>query len=224
MFVEDIENPALAVNDRHHLSNVLRLKTGESLTVCDGEGSWRVCRFAEVIEPVGDVLVVPPPLSKITVGFSLIKGSRSELVVQKLTELGVDRIVPLVADRSVVFWDSQKAQNHFERFVRVSREAGMQSRRVHLPVLEPVSTFEEVAMSAEVVMAEAGGNPLSLDCSFVLIGPEGGWTENELGSRPRCSLGETVLRSETAAIAAGTLLTALRDKRVNALTAKSETE
>ena len=217
MFVTDLDAPEVDDNDRHHLSRVLRTADGDPLTVCDGSGRWRPCRFGSSLEPAGDVVEVLAPQVEVAVGFSLIKGGRPDLVVQKLTELGVDRIVPLLASRSVVHWDSEKEQAHRNRFLRVSREACMQSRRVRLPVITVLTGVGSVSVAEGVAMAEPGGGPVDLVRPMILVGPEGGWTDEELGDRTRCSLGETVLRSETAAIVAGALLTALRDGRVGRL-------
>jgi 16S rRNA (uracil1498-N3)-methyltransferase len=164
----------------------------------------------------GDVVEVPPPAREVAVGFALIKSGRPELVVQKLTELGVDRIMLLSAERSVVMWDEGKAAVQLNRLTRVVREAGMQSRRVRLPVLEPLRQASVVARDPTVAMAEPGGSGLDGDVGVLLIGPEGGWTEAELGDRRRVGLGSTVLRAETAAIAAGALMVAIRDARVSA--------
>src|ERR1700722_10681174 len=106
VIVADIESPQLAGEDRHHLEAVLRLRAGEVVSTTDGRGAWRLCRYE-----LGGALVLdtaamrrPRPLPSITVGFAPIKGDRPEWAVQKLAELGVDRIVILRADRSVVRW------------------------------------------------------------------------------------------------------------------------
>lgn len=215
-FVDDVEDPVLSADDRHHLSRVLRLRDGDALTVCDAAGRWRPASFGDRLVASGDVVEVPPPAREVAVGFALIKSGRPELVVQKLTELGVDRILLLSAERSVVMWDEGKAAVQLHRLTRVVREAGMQSRRVRLPVLEPLRQASVVARDPTVAMAEPGGSGLDGDVGVLLIGPEGGWTETELGDRRRVGLGSTVLRAETAAIAAGALMVALRDARVSA--------
>ena len=215
-FVDDVEDPVLSADDRHHLSRVLRLRDGDALTVCDAAGRWRPASFGDRLVASGDVVEVPPPAREVAVGFALIKSGRPELVVQKLTELGVDRIMLLSADRSVVMWDEGKAAVQLNRLTRVVREAGMQSRRVRLPVLEPLRQASVVARDPTVAMAEPGGSGLDGDVGVLLIGPEGGWTEAELGDRRRVGLGSTVLRAETAAIAAGALMVAIRDARVSA--------
>ena len=217
VFVADLSTPTLDDDDRHHLGRVLRLRDGDDLTLGDGAGRWRgaVYRGGDDPEPVGDVVAVPLSDPAVAVGFALIKGGRPELVVQKLTELGVDRILPLSADRSVVQWDEAKATTQVERFRRVAREAAMQSRRAWLPTVDEVAAARDVQPAAGVVLAEPGGDPIDGSVRVLLVGPEGGWTDEELIGHPTVGLGPTVLRAETAAISAGTLLTALRDGRVS---------
>ena len=211
VYVEDLDDPALTDEDRHHLARVLRLRDGDSLTIGDGLGRWCPARFGFDLRINGEVVEVPAPSRAVTVGFALIKGGRPELVVQKLTELGVDRILPLAAERSVVRWDEAKVASQHERMVRVAREAGMQSRRVRLPEVAPVAP---VVSLFDAAMAQPGGEVLGADVDVLLVGPEGGWTPEELQERRQVSLGSTILRAETAAIAAGVLLVALRDGRV----------
>jgi 16S rRNA (uracil1498-N3)-methyltransferase len=210
-FVADLERPALDDGDRHHLERALRVAPGALISVSDGAGRWRSCRLGPELEVAGDVEVAPrwePPLA---VGFALVKGGRPELVVQKLTELGIDRVLPFVAERSVVRWDGDKAAKHEERLRRVAREACMQARRCHLPEVAPVAGFAEVATLPGATGADRSGPPPSLDRPVVLVGPEGGWSPAERAALPGVvGLGPHVLRAETAAIAAGTLLAALR--------------
>lgn len=208
--VADVDNPELSRADRHHLERVLRLAPGDALTVGDGAGRWRPCRFGPRLEPTGPVASVPAPEPALTVGFALVKGARPDLVVQKLTELGIDRIFAFRADRSVVRWDEAQAARAVQRWRRVARASVMQCRRLWLPAIDEVSDFGGLDL-ADAVMAVHGGRPLAAGENAVLIGPEGGWTDRELSAgSPHVGLGPHMMRSETAAIAAGTLLAARR--------------
>ncbi|MEQ8842537.1 MAG: RsmE family RNA methyltransferase [Acidimicrobiales bacterium] len=211
VLVDSVEDPQLSDDDRHHLTRVLRVRDGDALTVGDGAGRWRPCRLGAEPEPTDRVHVVPGPRPAIGVAFALIKGGRPELVVQKLTELGVDVIVPFTAGRSVVRWDDTKAVKNHDRLQRVAREAVMQCRRAWLPTIEPVTTFDAVAARPGTSMADRLGGPVDLATPLVMIGPEGGWDPHESASElPRVGLAEPVLRAETAAIAAGVLLASAR--------------
>jgi 16S rRNA (uracil1498-N3)-methyltransferase len=209
-FVLDLDNPALEPDDQHHLARVLRLRTGATITVADGHGAWRRCTFGDELEPIGPVEHDPEPAPALTVAFAVVKGERTEWAVQKLAELGVDRIVPLVTERSVVRWDGPRAAHQHERLQRIARSAAMQSRRSRLPTVEPLTPFAEIT-DEEFALADPAGSSPSLLYPSVAIGPEGGWSETERGrGRYRVRLAATVLRTETAAVAAGALLTALR--------------
>ena len=211
VFVADLDAPELDAADRHHLERVLRLRPGEEITVSDGRGAWRPCRLGPALEPLGAVVREPRPSPEIAVAFAVVKGERPEWAVQKLTELGVDRIVPFAAARSVVRWDGDRATRQVERLRRVAREAAMQSRRSRLPEVEEVATFADVAARSGAVLADHEGGPPALPAGPVLVGPEGGWSADELArDLPRMALGEHVLRAETAAVAVAALLGALR--------------
>lgn len=212
VFVADLDAPELAPDDVHHLLRVLRVGPSEEVTASDGAGRAIACRLVGGrLEPVGQVLSTPRPEPAITVAFALTKGDRPEWVVQKLTEAGVDRVVPFVAARSVVRWDDTKQARNAQRFRRVAREAAMQSRRLWLPEIDGVADFETVAAIPGVALADAGGDPPTLRLPALAVGPEGGWSDDERAvGLPRIALGQAVYRAETAALAAGMLLGALR--------------
>ena len=212
VLVEDVEAPSLDADDAHHLTRVLRLRDGAPLVLSDGAGRWRPGRLAgRRPVPEGDVVVEARPAPVLSVGFALTKGARPELAVQKLTELGVDRIVPFVAARSVARWDGDRGGRHVERLRKVAREAVMQSRRPFSPEVADVVPFAALAGTAGTAVADRGGAPPSLLFPTVLVGPEGGWdAEERAAGLPAVGLGPTVLRAETAAIAAGWALVALR--------------
>jgi 16S rRNA (uracil1498-N3)-methyltransferase len=210
-FVGDLDAPSLDPADRHHLERVVRLRPGDPITVADGAGRFRPCRFGPALGVTGDIATEAAPEPTITVCFALIKGERPELVVQKLTEVGVDRIVPFAAGRSIVRWDAVRAARHVERLGAVARAAAAQCRRARLPEVTPLASFAEVATLPGAARCDRGGAPPGLDRPTLLVGPEGGWTEDEVGAGlPTVGLVDHVLRAETAAIVAGSLLCALR--------------
>jgi 16S rRNA (uracil1498-N3)-methyltransferase len=219
VFVDDPALPVLDEADTRHLTAVLRLRDGEVVVAGDGAGRWATCRMRigpgpdatlERIGPVESTAAAPPPL---TVAFAPVKGDRPEWVVQKLTELGVDRIVPILTVRSVVRWEGDRAIKAVERLRRVAREGAAQSRRAWLPEVVAVSSLGSLAALTGVptTLAHPGGSPPDLARPVMAIGPEGGWDPAELEAGfETVGLGSTILRAETAAVAAGTLLCALR--------------
>lgn len=215
VFVDDADAPTLAPDDAHHLERVLRLRDGESVTASDGRGALVTCRFRAgrpALEVHGDVSRSPAPSPPLTVAFAIPKGDRLEWAVQKLTESGVDRIVLLTADRSVVRWeDGALAARRLDRLRRVVREAAMQARRVWLPAVEGPVPFADAVGWPGACLADPGGAGPSLRHPVVLVGPEGGWSDAERRAGvPRVALGPHVLRAETAAVAAGVLFCAIR--------------
>ncbi len=153
------------------------------------------------------------PAPPVTVAFAPVKGDRPEWVTQKLTELGVDRIVVLRTARSVVRWAGDRDRRAIDRLRRVAREAAAQCRRPWLPEVLGTVGLDELGtlVGGPIAVARPGGDRPSLERPAVAVGPEGGWDEAEIdcfdGS---VGLGPTVLRAETAALAAATVLCGLR--------------
>jgi 16S rRNA (uracil1498-N3)-methyltransferase len=212
-------------DDGHHLQRARRVRPGEIVTAADGYGRWRVFRVAAAdkgrvdLQALTDLAHEPPLLPRLTVACSLTKGEKPELVVQKLTELGADRILLVEAARSVVRWGDDKVAPAFERLQRVAREAGAQSRRARVPVVDgPVSASEVASMGGLVLAAVDGvpGSELPAPAGgewVVAVGPEGGFDPDELAGfdhAPRLAVGPYVLRAETAAIAATAALAGCR--------------
>ncbi len=223
VLVADPADPVVEADDRHHLARVLRLRAGEPVIATDGRGHWSLCRYrgdasgreaGAVLEPDGPVAFEPAPSPSLTVAFAPAKGDRPEWVVQKLTELGIDRIVPLVATRSVVRWDGDRAARAVDRLRRVAREAVGQCRRVWLPELTDVRTVGDVVGDG-AVLAQLGGAPPTTATTTVAVGPEGGWSPDELAvAGTTVGLGPYVLRAETAALVAGAILAGRRASTV----------
>lgn len=203
--VDDLNAPSLDDDDRHHLVRVLRLADGATVSVTDGNGGWRMCRYGNgSVVAIAEPRFEEAPSAPVTIGVAIPKQDRPEWLVQKLTELGVDRIVFLEAERSVVRWDATRAQRHLVKLDRVAREAVRQSRRVRVPTIEgpvPAATFLPTAVAADPDGVDDDGS-----AAVVAIGPEGGWSDRELGlAAGVVSLGATVLRVETAALTAAVL-------------------
>ncbi len=216
VLVGDVENPVLADDDRRHLTKSLRLRAGDPLTIGDGQGAWMPCVYADIPEPVGRIRMVPKPVDEIGVAFALIKDGRPETVVQKLTEVGVDLIVPFTADRSVVTWEPERAAKKIDRLRKVAAEAVMQCRRAWLPTVTAAATFDEPVIRPGCAMADMAGAPITGDQRLIMVGPEGGWSDRERQADvPKVRVGEPILRAETASIVAGALMIAIRQGLVN---------
>ena len=224
--VASVEHPVPSEELTRHLWSARRLRPGTAISVTDGAGSWRLVRVGSVseLDPDGDVRSVPAP-DPVSIAFAPVKGERPEWCVQKLTEVGVDRIVVLQTDRSVVRWSGAKASSHLAKLERVAAAALEQCRRAWLPtIVGPITVDELVAGQSasglsEVsgvswVRADGTGRTLTVADRAVLIGPEGGFSERERALVPdRVSLGPHVMRAETAAMVAGAMAVALREEK-----------
>ena len=210
VFVDDVGHPVLTDSDRHHLVKVRRLRDGEEVVASDGRGNWRVCVMSgEDLDAAGE-LEFEERSSTFGVAMAPVKGDRSEWAVAKLTELGVASITALITERGAVRWDAHQAHKVLERWRRVSVEAACQSRQVHLPTIEGPLRVSDLK-GPGVAMAALGGAGLTQEVSTILVGPEGGWSDEELSAGfDRVELAGGVLRTETAAVVAGALLGWLR--------------
>jgi len=227
VFVDDLTAPTLSDDDQHHLARVLRMRDGESVSASDGRGGWRLCQWRDGrLDAASDVQHVAAPTPRIGVAFVPVKGDRPEWAVQKLTEIGVDDIIVLAPTRrAVVRWGDDK---HLRKLQVVAREAAMQSRRVWLPTVTGLVSLAEVCARPGAAVADPAGEPFdagtrdsaardasapSPATSLIIIGPEGGFDADELTpSVRRVSLGDTILRAETATLVAATLLANLRNR------------
>ena len=205
---------SISIDDdtEHHLRRVLRLRDGESVSVTDGAGRWCLATVildgnALRLDATTPLVVESTPTRTITVAAAMPKGDRLEWMVQKVTELGVDRLVLLHAEHSVVRWKADRVEHQLARLQRIADEALRQSRRVfRLAIEAPVAAVDVLG---GYVVAEPGGRALSAADTAVAVGPEGGWSDIELAQAgDRIDLGPTILRTETAAVAVSTLCVA----------------
>ena len=209
--------------DAAHARRALRIRPGESVTIGDGAGTVAVARAVEVGETfVAEVLsirTVPPPHPRIEVYPALPKSGKLDLVVQKLTEVGVDAVRPWPAARSVVRWDGAKARAQGDRLRSIAREAAKQSKRAWLPevadpapvgVLPPLMLVLHEGTERRLAEVLPEDPPPAIG---VLIGPEGGLVDDEVEAlcargAVAVGLGDQILRTETASIVVATLVLA----------------
>ncbi len=214
VFVDSIDAPALNEIDAHHLLRVLRVKPSDAVTISDGKGKWYsgILNADATIEATSEVFTTAAQSWPLTVAFSLVKGDRPEWTVQKLTEIGIDEIVVLAPTvRSVVRWDQGRSNKNIERLRRVAREAAMQSRRTWLPNVLGVI---EMSTIANLFIADPTGDCVDASHRSIAVGPEGGFAPHETEScSGLVSLGETILRAETAAVSAAVLMSDYRRKQ-----------
>ena len=211
VFVDQLDSPTLGDDDQHHLGRVLRFRDGESVTASNGRGQWRACVWRNgALEVAGEVVASAPPSVRCAVAFTPVKGDRNEWAVQKLTEIGIDEVIILApTQHSVVRWSD--ADKQLRKLRVVAREAAMQSRRVWLPNIVGLAALHEVCAGDGAAVADPDGVALHAGVSLVVVGPEGGFAEEELPAGvPRVQLGDTILRAETATLVAATLLVARR--------------
>jgi 16S rRNA (uracil1498-N3)-methyltransferase len=204
----------------HHAADVQRLRVGEHLMLGDGRGGLASATVRSVGRGYLDLglderTVVAAPQPRLVVVQGIAKGDRGELAVQAMTEVGVDEIVPWAAARSVARWQGPRPH---ERWIATAREAAKQARRAWVPVVSSAASTAEVATrlrdsALSLVLHEDAKTALSTvelptDGDLVLvIGPEGGITDDELAAFAAAGavpvrLGPEVLRTSTAGVAA----------------------
>ncbi len=232
--------PACAVRDDHitvndprqlrHLHRVLRVKSGDELECFDGAGHrYRGpvvrCSRAGLVMQVAARETDCPPSWRLTLAQALIRQERFDWVIQKATELGVERIVPLITAHTVIRPAKGQWPRKAVRWRRIAEEAAQQCGRSTVPAIEVPVSFARFAPSlahqSGVVMPTLAiaSTPLSgqlerlkgMDAAVALIGPEGDFTRDEAALAQRygaslASLGRLTLRSETAAIVTLALL------------------
>ena len=223
--LENEKTASLSKEDAHHLLVVMRAKVGEEIEIVkDGK-----CAIYEIVslKPLAfekrlDLKTDNELLNKVTLYYCLVKGDKMDLVIQKAVELGVDEIVLLESERTIVRLDSSDHKKKIERYASIAKGAAMQSKRNVIPKIEKIVKLNELT-SADlkdrnfVAYEEVAGTTKQFKTSIeqvkqgesisILIGTEGGFTPKEITQMKKIgfkevSLGKRILRSETAAISA----------------------
>ncbi len=221
---------ALTGHHARHLAQVLRAQVGQEFDISTGSevrrGKISDIHLDRVEFDLGESIAIAT-VTAITVAISIFKFDRMEWAIEKCTELGVTRIIPVIAGRTEPHL-ATASQKRAERWRRIAREASEQSRRVSPPdISDPIKLKELYAMLADarIVLSETEDAHMLKDAvpenaASVLLafGPEGGWKDEEIaafrdGGWTKASLGTAILRAETAAIAAVAIVSSLCSSR-----------
>jgi len=228
---EDIQRETqipLSVDKSHYLISVLRSRAGDIVTVIDGRGKAYSAEIITVSDKKAFVKIVSEIAVDTESSFDLVlcqgilKGEKMDMVIQKTTELGIKEIIPIITERSVV-----RQTRKTDRWRKIAEEAAEQCGRAVIPVIHEPMEYGKVLSSLPVnhgfIFWEQGGQPLSEAFQktnsqslvpnplFLFIGPEGGFTSEEVRLAEdkglvRTTLGRRILRAETAAIAGVALI------------------
>jgi 16S rRNA (uracil1498-N3)-methyltransferase len=213
----------LTADEARHLREVLRLKPGDEVSVFDGAGKEYRARVVQArresaeLELAEEIATARPesPL-QITLAVALLKGEKFDLVVQKATELGVTKIVPLITRYAdIKLRDESDSSKRVTRWQRIALEAAKQSGRAVVPKVENPNPFASVLTNpCSLLFSEREGHGLTrmdTDTVTAIVGSEGGWSDEELDQARDAgaqiiTLGGRIMRAETAAITAAALL------------------
>jgi 16S rRNA (uracil1498-N3)-methyltransferase len=231
-YIDHIDGDKVFLSDSeqlHHLKDVLRLKVDDEVIVFDSQGKEYAGVIAKIERKQAELRITPIKSTrnhktKLTVACAIPKGSRMDDIIDYLTQLGVERIIPMWTERVVVKLDDVKTESRLKRWRKIAQNAARQSQRSSIPLIEPVTRLEDVISGShdydlKLIPTLAGERRLIKDAIaearpnniIVLIGPEGDFTSEEIelaqseGFIP-VSLGDTVLRVATAAVAIASYL------------------
>lgn len=209
----------------HHIRNVMRFQPDDQIIVCKEDGMDYVCSISEINrnEVICEVVEKRPslgePKTKITVAQSLMRSNKLEWMIQKGTEIGAVSFQPFRSERSLIKIDEKKERKKRERWQRIAKEAAEQSHRGKVPAVLPALSWNDFLSEMEkfplvLIAYEKGGLPLNqvmtesqADEMMLVIGPEGGFSEAEIGEAKErgaipITLGNRILRAETAPLVA----------------------
>ena len=213
-----------------HISRVLRCMENDKLEVCDMDNNEYICEIKEInkdnilLDIIEKVNIKRESSLKVKLYQGMPKGTKMELILQKLTEIGVDEIVLVQAKRSVTKIDNKKEDKKIERWERIIYEAAKQSKRAKIPKLTGVLAFKEAladmqnndlnicpyenerTISIKEAIKDSSANTIG-----IFVGPEGGFEEEEIEKIQEIdgkvvSLGPRILRTETASVVASSIV------------------
>jgi len=227
-FIPQLYNEEMSITgvDAKHIGKVLRMQPGDKLQIVSDDGVSALAEVTAISETTVTVRCLEvlaeshEPAVKITLAQGLAKGEKMDFIIQKAVELGAYSIVPVAMEHSVVRLDGAKADKKVERWQKIAEAAAKQSKRDIIPQVQAVQSVSQMLannncktkiiayecedrMSLKTALREAG----QLDDLLLIIGPEGGISEGELGKAREAgaipvSLGRRILRAETAGLVA----------------------
>lgn len=213
----------LGGEEARHIAKSLRMRVGDMLTICDGNGNDYGCQIDEITKDTVHLVVCykqasdSEPSCKVTIYQGVPKAQKMEDIIQKCVELGVTKIVPTLTKRCVSRPDEKGAGKKNQRYQKIALEAAQQSGRGIIPQIENQITLKQAIATddseVKIVFYEGGGEPLkniiSADTKSVsiYIGPEGGFDEDEVkaiveADGKQATLGKRILRTQTAPVCA----------------------
>jgi len=226
-FAEEMQ---IVGTDAHHISNVLRMRVGQHIQIVSSDHVTALMEIkaltadAAFVRLVKCIEQVNEPSVRIILAQGLAKGEKMDFIIQKAVEVGVNTIVPVAMEHSVVKLDKNKVEKKVERWQKIAQEAAKQSKRDIVPKVTSVMDLDEVLhsfASSTKLMAYEGETNLGLKKALsaiqemeeilLIIGPEGGIAGKELKAAELAgvqtfSLGNRILRTETAGLVSATAI------------------
>lgn len=222
---ENISNDRVIINggDVKHIKNVLRLNIGDNITVCDGDNHEYIVKIKAIHTNEIEGVVIEELISNKESSLEIIlyqglpKSAKMDLIIQKATELGVKKIIPLITNRTVVkINDKKKQAKKIQRWQRIAEESAKQCKRGVIPKIDDIKSFDSIlkTLSKEknILVPYEKENKVGMkeilknvtdNRIHIIIGPEGGFEEEEINQLEEInskivSLGPRILRTETA--------------------------
>ena len=228
----DLENKVCKItgDDVKHIYKVLRCKTGDELEICDKENTEYIGKIFSIdknevlLDIIKEVDIKRESDLKVRLYQGLPKSTKMEIILQKLTEIGVDEIVLVQTKRSVAKIEDKKEDKKLERWERIIYEASKQSKRGKIPKLRGILSFKEALEDIEnnnlniacyenekTNSIKNSIKGVNIDSIGIFIGPEGGFDEEEIKLMEKndvksVSLGNRILRTETASVVASSIV------------------
>jgi 16S rRNA (uracil1498-N3)-methyltransferase len=218
---------SLGKQESHHICQVLKLKSGQVIHLFNGNNIDYRAEIISSNRKTTSVIIleakpgIPPSNIHTTLYLSISKGDRMDIAIQKSVELGINRIIPIISDRTVVKLDSHRTEKRMSHWIQIIISACEQSGRSEIPTLMPITTLKNISpvctsryLLTPDTSEKLTQQSISNNIGFI-VGPEGGLTEDEIQHCQQLdfkavSLGPIVLRTETAPLAALAVLQSLK--------------